>query len=94
MILFAMAVSFLFITSSLAIVVNPPAIVRDFSSPGTYYHSSGNLAYFAVDHVMTFTQVVVDSTYVEFNNTKFNISSPNRINISLEYIDSDMIASS
>jgi hypothetical protein len=92
--LFVFAICFLFITSSIAIVVNPPVIVRDFTSAGTYYHSSGNLAYFAVDHVMTFTQVVVDSTYVEFNNTKFNISSPNRINISLSYLGTTMNGSS
>lgn len=69
-----------------ALTINPPTVPRDFTSAGTYYHSSGNNAYFAVDHVMTFSQVVVDSTYVEFNDTKFNISSPNRINISLNYI--------
>ncbi|MBE3122105.1 MAG: hypothetical protein IMZ58_07870 [Thermoplasmata archaeon] len=87
--------TFLFVLSSIlipALIINPPAIPRDFTSAGTYYHSSGNNAYFAVDHTMTFSQVVVDSTYVEFNNTKFNVSSPNRINISLNYINSTMTA--
>lgn len=56
--------------------------------PGTEFEV-GNVTY-GVNQSMEFSQVVVGSDYIIFNNTNITISSPNSINITLVYLNDDI----
>jgi len=73
-----------------AVRIDPPQTPRDFTSDGVYFHNSNGNAYFATAQVLNFSQIVLDADYVQFNDTRFYITSPNRINISLSYLIANM----
>jgi len=72
------------------IIINSNLSDRDFTSGGIFYHNSGDNAYFATNDSMSFSQIHLSENYVEFNNSKFNISSPNRVNITLVDINESL----
>jgi hypothetical protein len=49
----------------------------------------GNETYM-VNSTMVFNQIVIDATFIVFNETGFYVSSPNSITIKLVYIDADV----
>lgn len=57
--------------------------------PGIYF-DIGNENYSVNSGTMEFSQIVVNSTWIEFNNTYFNISSPNAISIKLIKLGSNL----
>jgi len=75
------------------IVINPPRTPGDFTTSGVYYHNSGGNAYITTYHPMRFRKISVDRNFVMFNDTGFAISSPNRVNISLVSLGSDILDS-
>jgi len=73
------------------IILNAPQTPRDFTSDGVYYHNSGGNAYFTTNQSMGFQQIVLDASYVKFNTTGFYVESPNQVNISLVYINENIL---
>ena len=68
------------------IIVQPPANPFIFTSDGTYFHNSGGTAYFCANQTLHLSVIELNSSYVKFNETKFMIDSPNRVNLSLDYM--------
>jgi len=85
---------FLAVQITALITVSPPDTTRDFSSDGVYYHNSGGNVYFATNQSMKFEQIVLDESYVKFNNTGFYVDSDIRVNVSLVYIHEDILNAS
>ncbi|GAG89551.1 unnamed protein product, partial [marine sediment metagenome] len=56
-----------------------------------YYTSSGRNAYFTTNTSVHFSQIILDSDYVQFNNTKFEVNAASRINITFMYLNPQLI---
>jgi hypothetical protein len=69
-----------------------PSISAVQIGPNVYYYV-GNETY-SVNQTMNFSQIHIGDTWIKFNNTDFNITSPNAINITLVYINPNIIAAS
>jgi hypothetical protein len=82
----------LIMTSSIIadIIINPPETPGNFTTAGVYYHNSNGKAYFTTYKRLGFNKIIEDPKYIQFNDTGFYVSSANRINISLVYLNDDI----
>ncbi|GAG89927.1 unnamed protein product, partial [marine sediment metagenome] len=76
-----------------SLIIEPPTTPRDFSTEGVYYHNSLGNAYFTTNRTLNFSQIILNDSYVQFNDTAFYVASPNRTNISIDYINESASAS-
>lgn len=70
------------------ITIYPPSTPRDFTSNGHFFSCDG-FHFITVNNTMNFSSIYWGTNYMEFNDTKFFISGPNRVNVSLAFIHSD-----
>lgn len=73
------------------IILDPPQIPRDFTSDGAYFSVSNQL--YATNQSLAFEQIVISDNHVQFNNTGFYVNAPNDINISIDYINPNIVTS-
>ena len=66
-----------------------PGISAVQIGPNVHY-TVGNEDY-SVNQTMNFSQIIINATWIKFNDTDFNITSPNAINITLVYIHSNAL---
>ena len=66
-----------------------PGISAVQIGPNVHY-TVGNEDY-SVNQTMNFSQILINATWIKFNDTDFNITSPNAINITLVYIHSNAL---
>lgn len=59
--------------------------------PGVYFDIEGGDERYGVLWVMNFTRIIVNDTWIMFNDTDFNITCANFVNITLAYIDEDTV---
>jgi hypothetical protein len=56
-------------------------------SPGTYFTASGGLQNHTVEHNMSFNVINISTNYLEFNKTRFTITTINTVHIGLKKIN-------
>lgn len=69
-------------------------IDADVTVDTNWNFESGNETYMVNDTTRTFSKIIVNDTYIVFNNTGFNVTSANPITIYIDYINSSIINAS